>query len=77
MVSGLVTSPELHERICLEEARPISMASKLLMSINLVSLLISCGVVRLVAVRFLLGLLPRDRFFCRKFVESDDLGFLA
>src|ERR687885_241910 len=33
MVSGLVTSPELQERICLEEARPISMASKLLMSI--------------------------------------------
>src|SRR5213592_3345205 len=34
MVSGLVTSPELQERICLEEARPISMASKLLMSIK-------------------------------------------
>src|ERR1700722_14804968 len=33
MVSGLVTSPELQERICLEEARLISMASKLLMSI--------------------------------------------
>src|SRR5919202_4936394 len=33
MVSGLVTSPELQERICLEEARPILMASKLLMSI--------------------------------------------
>src|SRR5436190_24224985 len=34
MVSGFVTSPELQERICLEEARPISMASKLLMSIK-------------------------------------------
>src|SRR4051812_36721715 len=34
MVSGLVTSPELQLRICFEEARPISMASKLLMSIN-------------------------------------------
>ena len=33
MVSGFVTSPELQERICLEEASPISMASKLLMSI--------------------------------------------
>jgi hypothetical protein len=29
----LVTSPELQLRICLEEARLISMASKLLMSI--------------------------------------------
>jgi hypothetical protein len=29
-----VTSPELQERICLEAARPISMASKLLMSIK-------------------------------------------
>src|SRR3954453_2632611 len=34
MVSGFVTSPELQARICLEEARPISMASKLLMSIK-------------------------------------------
>src|SRR5215207_6670411 len=33
MVSGFVTSPELQERICFEEARPISIASKLLMSI--------------------------------------------
>src|SRR3954470_19179126 len=33
MVSGFVTSPELQLRICLEDARPISMASKLLMSI--------------------------------------------
>jgi len=32
MVSGFVTSPELQARICLEEARPISIASKLLMS---------------------------------------------
>ncbi len=29
-----LASPELQERICLEEARPISMASKLLMSIK-------------------------------------------
>src|SRR3954471_19151777 len=35
MVSGFVTSPELQLRICLEDARPISMASKLLMSITL------------------------------------------
>src|SRR4051812_10513971 len=34
MVSGLVTSPEDHDRICLEDASPISMASKLLMSIK-------------------------------------------
>src|SRR4051812_6984007 len=34
MVSGFVTSPEDHDRICLEDARPISMASKLLMSIK-------------------------------------------
>src|SRR4051794_30144896 len=33
MVSGLITSPELQLRICLEEARLISMASKLFMSI--------------------------------------------
>src|SRR5437588_7653725 len=33
MVSGLVTSPLDHERICFEEARPIEIASKLLMSI--------------------------------------------
>src|SRR3954447_22570211 len=33
MVSGLVTSPELHDRICFDEARPMEMASKLLMSI--------------------------------------------
>src|SRR3954451_24151454 len=33
MVSGFVTSPELQARICFEDARPISMASKLLMSI--------------------------------------------
>src|SRR3977135_2651058 len=33
MVSGLVTSPEDHPRICLLDASPISMASKLLMSI--------------------------------------------
>src|SRR3954471_10328560 len=39
MVSGLVTSPELQLRICLLEARPISMASKLLMSINSVPVL--------------------------------------
>jgi hypothetical protein len=31
-----VTSPELHERICLEDASPISIASKLLMSIKTV-----------------------------------------
>jgi hypothetical protein len=35
MVSGFVTSPELQLRICFEEARPISIASKLLMSIML------------------------------------------
>jgi hypothetical protein len=34
MVSGFVTSPELQPRICLEDARPISIASKLLISIN-------------------------------------------
>src|SRR2546423_3457409 len=37
MVSGLVTSPLDHERICFEEARPMLMASKLLMSITVVS----------------------------------------
>ena len=36
MVSGLVTSPELQERTCLDEARPISIASKLLMSIKVI-----------------------------------------
>src|SRR5438270_4579542 len=40
MVSGLVTSPELQERICLEDARPISMASKLLMSIKVIPRLV-------------------------------------
>src|SRR3954454_12231755 len=34
MVSGFVTSPEDHDRICLDDASPISMASKLLMSIK-------------------------------------------
>src|ERR1700754_1930609 len=34
MVSGLVTSPELQPRIFLPEASPISIASKLLMSIT-------------------------------------------
>src|SRR5436190_20176076 len=34
MVSGLVTSPEDHSRICFAEARPIRIASKSLMSIN-------------------------------------------
>src|SRR3954453_16185934 len=34
MVSGFVTSPELQLRICFEDARPISMASKLLMSVK-------------------------------------------
>src|SRR5215217_8303192 len=34
MVSGLVTSPEDQDRICLDDASPILMASKLLMSIN-------------------------------------------
>src|SRR3712207_6488207 len=34
MVSGFVTSPLDQERICLEDARPISIASKLLMSIT-------------------------------------------
>jgi hypothetical protein len=33
MVSGFVTSPDDHARICLEDASPISIASKLLMSI--------------------------------------------
>src|ERR687893_101781 len=33
MVSGLVTSPEDQDRICFEDASPISIASKLLMSI--------------------------------------------
>jgi hypothetical protein len=33
MVSGFVTSPEDQDRICFEEARPIEMVSKLLMSI--------------------------------------------
>src|ERR671933_2215813 len=40
MVSGFVTSPLDHERICLEDARPISIASKLLMSIKAVSSLL-------------------------------------
>src|SRR5918996_3807588 len=34
MVSGLVTSPELQPRIFLPDASPISIASKLLMSIT-------------------------------------------
>src|SRR4029079_10221598 len=34
MVSGLVTSPDDHSRICLGEARPMRIASKSLMSIN-------------------------------------------
>src|ERR1700683_2362857 len=38
MVSGLVTSPELQLRICFDEARLISMASKLFMSIILCAL---------------------------------------
>src|ERR1700739_99846 len=46
MVSGFVTSPELQLRICLEDARLISMASKLLMSIMGVKLL-SVAVVKL------------------------------
>src|SRR5215208_3117300 len=33
IVSGFVTSPLDHERICFEEARPMLIASKLLMSI--------------------------------------------
>src|SRR5437588_829180 len=37
MVSGLVTSPLDHERICFEEARPMDIASKLLMSIKCAS----------------------------------------
>src|SRR5918997_7155955 len=44
MVSGFVTSPLDHERICLEDARPISIASKLLMSITGVSLILVGGV---------------------------------
>src|SRR5918997_6063093 len=44
MVSGFVTSPLDQERICLEDARPISMASKLLMSITGVPLLLVGGV---------------------------------
>src|SRR5215213_1682424 len=43
MVSGFVTSPLDHERICFEDARPISMASKLLMSITGCSLLLVGG----------------------------------
>src|SRR5919112_4062555 len=44
MVSGFVTSPLDHERICFEDARPISMASKLLMSIKVgSSLLVAVG----------------------------------
>jgi hypothetical protein len=34
IVSGFVTSPLDHERICRDEARPMLMASKLLMSIK-------------------------------------------
>src|SRR5918996_4247416 len=37
MVSGFVTSPLDQDRICLLDASPILMASKLLMSINSVS----------------------------------------
>src|SRR5215208_3913658 len=43
MVSGFVTSPLDHERICFEDARPISMASKLLISITGVPLLLVGG----------------------------------
>src|SRR5436305_9098821 len=38
MVSGFVTSPELQDRICFEEASPMLIASKLLMSIKVKSL---------------------------------------
>src|SRR5919109_3896500 len=34
MVSGLVTSPEDQSRICLDDARPMRIASNSLMSIN-------------------------------------------
>src|SRR4051812_6069690 len=58
MVSGLVTSPEDHPRICLEDASPISMASKLLMSI-MRSLSVSGVALRLVLDgRDVLGELP-------------------
>src|SRR3954454_15867933 len=40
MVSGFVTSPDDHSRICLGDARPIRMASKSLISINGCSLLL-------------------------------------
>src|SRR6478672_11864176 len=37
MVSGFVTSPEDQSRICFDEARPIRIASKSLMSIKVLS----------------------------------------
>src|SRR5215207_2133247 len=44
MVSGLVTSPEDQDRICLDDASPMEMASKLLMSITIPLLLDVPGV---------------------------------
>src|ERR671932_310846 len=66
MVSGLVTSPLDHERICFEEARPMEIASKLLMSIissasvlflYVFSVLLRGRFLRLPAVAFRLDLL--------------------
>src|SRR3954451_11346485 len=43
IVSGFVTSPLDHERICFEDASPISIASELLMSITGVPFLLVAG----------------------------------
>src|SRR5207244_5462282 len=59
MVSGLVTSPLDQDRICLDEARPMLMASKLFMSIKSVSVLrfLSYDAVSLSAGLFLFDVL--------------------
>src|SRR4051795_9977383 len=71
MVSGFVTSPELQLRICLEDARPISMASKLLMSIiQLLGLLAVDGGLDVAGVRLLF-------VFCLARFAFFDLGLLG
>src|SRR3954465_7047912 len=71
MVSGFVTSPELQLRICLEDARPISMASKLLMSImQLLGLLAVAGGLDVAGVRLF-------HVFCLALFARFDLRVLA
>src|SRR3954454_23423230 len=62
MVSGLVTSPEDQDRICLDDARPISIASKLLMSIKVS---VPSLLVRVLLVLGGLAGLREDRFVAR------------